>query len=214
MSRQMARRLGAALAAALLAAGALAQEPGRGLEGEALVEALRAGGHTIYFRHAATDWSQSDRVRAAGDWTSCDGAEMRQLSEAGRAAARRIGAAIRKLEIPVGRVLSSEYCRAAETARLMDLGHVEATRDIMNMRASGYMGGREAVVRRAQGVIATPPPEGTNTVIVGHGNLMRAATGTYASEGGSGIYAPTPGEDPGFELVGRLSPDDWSRLAE
>jgi len=111
-------------------------------------------------------------------------------------------------------VLSSEYCRAAETARLMELGPVETTRDIMNMRAAGYMGGREAVARRARRVIAEPPPEGTNTVIAGHGNLMRAATGAYASEGGSGIYAPRPDSERGFELVAELSPRDWFRLAE
>jgi hypothetical protein len=74
--------------------------------------------------------------------------------------------------------------------------------------------GREAVIRRAQRVLAQPAPEGANVIIVGHGNLMRAATGAYASEGGSGVYAPRAGSEPGFQLVGRLSPDDWMRLAE
>jgi hypothetical protein len=40
---------------------------------------------------------------------------------------------------------------------------------------------------------------------------MRAATGAYASEAGSGVYAPLAGSEPGFEL---LAPDDWMRLAE
>jgi hypothetical protein len=35
-----------------------------------------------------------------------------------------------------------------------------------------------------------------NVVIVGHGNLMRAATGAYANEAGSGIYAPAPVASP------------------
>ena len=30
------------------------------LEGRTLMEALRKGGYNIYFRHAATDWSQND----------------------------------------------------------------------------------------------------------------------------------------------------------
>ena len=215
MTRHLAARACAALAAIVLAWGAPAEDlPAQDLTGPALVEALRGGGYTIYFRHAATDWGQADRVREAGDWTSCDPGEMRQLSDEGRATAERIGAAIRALEIPVGRVLSSEYCRAAETARLMDLGPVETTRDIMNMRAAGFVDGREAVVRRARGVLAQTPPDGTNTVIVGHGNLMRAATGAYASEGGSGVYAPDPAAEHGFELVARLSPRDWVRLSE
>jgi phosphohistidine phosphatase SixA len=170
------------------------------LAGEALVEALRGGGYNIYFRHAATDWSQNDRVEEAG--------------ETGRATARRVGDAIRALKIPVGKVLSSEYCRAAETARLMDLGLVETTRDIMNLRAMEHVGGREAVIRRARRILSGPPSPGTNVVIVGHGNLMRAATNAYAGEGGSGIYAPRPGSNEGFELVAELSAGDWTRLAE
>jgi phosphohistidine phosphatase SixA len=202
--------LGALVLIACAAPGAAAS----GLEGKALVEALRGGGFNIYFRHAATDWGQEDRVELAGDWTSCDPAEMRQLSAQGRATARRIGDAIRALGVPVAKVLSSEYCRAWETARLVDLGPVTRTRDIMNMRVAAYVGGREAVVRRAQRVLAQPPPDGANVVIVGHGNLMRAATGAYASEGGSGIYATRAGSERGFELVAELSPDDWTRLAD
>lgn len=190
------------------------EAPGEMAVGPALVEALRDGGYTIYFRHAATDWRNDDRLEKAGDWTSCDPARMRQLSEAGRETARRIGEAIRALAIPVGRVLSSEYCRAAETARLMALGPVETTRDIMNMRAAAFVGGRAAVVRRARRVFSRPPPAGTNVVVVGHGNLMRAATSAYAAEGGSGVYAAAPGGEPGFRLVARLAPDDWMDLAE
>ena len=190
--------------------GSAAQE----LEGEALVEAVRRGGYNIYFRHAATDWGQSDRAEKAGRWASCDPDEMRQLSSAGRATARRIGEAIRALDIPVGKVLSSEYCRAAETARLLDVGPVETTSDIMNMNAAELVGGREAVVERARRVLSEPAQAGRNVIIVGHGNLMRAATGTYAGEGGSGIYVPAPESETGIKLVGRLSAEEWTQLAE
>ena len=61
------------------------------LAGGGLVDALRQGGYTIYFRHTATDWSGEDQVIAEGYWKSCDPGKMRQLSDAGRAQARRIG---------------------------------------------------------------------------------------------------------------------------
>jgi len=209
------RRAMASLGALLLiAVGGASGAAGEELEGEALVEALRGGGYTIYFRHAATDWSLDDRVEKAGDWLSCDPKKMRQLAPEGRETVRRIGEAMRALRIPVGKVLASEYCRAWQTARLMDLGPVTRTRRIMNMRAVAHAGGREAVIRRARSVLAEPPPEGTNTVIVGHGNLMRAATGAYAGEGGSGVYAPRADSAQGFELVAELSPEDWLRLAK
>jgi phosphohistidine phosphatase SixA len=139
---------------------------------------------------------------------------MRQLSPERRTIARRIGDAIRAIGLAVAKVLSSEYCRAWDTARLLDLGPVTRTRNIMNMRVVDYAGGRDAVIRRAQHVLAQSTPEGANVVIVGHGNLMRAATGAYASEAGSGIYAPRAGSEPGFELVARPTPDDWMRLAK
>ena len=209
------RRLSGALLVVLVGmAVATPSAPAAELKGKALAEALQDGGYNIYFRHAPTDWGQHDRVEAAGDWTSCDPAKMRQLSSEGRATARRIGDAIRALGVPVAKVLSSEYCRAWETARLLDLGPVTRTRDIMNMRVVAHVGGRDAAIRRAQRVLAQPPVEGANVVIVGHGNLMRAATGAYASEGGSGVYAPRSSSEQGFALVARLSPSNWMRLAD
>lgn len=210
---------GALLAAALLTPGGLltlaaapaaAASAAPPLQGEALVEALRAGGYTLYFRHAATDWSNGDNVTGDGAWTSCDPACMRQLSDAGRETARAIGAALRRLAIPVGRVLSSEYCRAAETARLLGVGEVRTTRRLMNLRAAEYVGGREAAVARARAVLSQPPQPGTNTVLVAHGNLARAATGAYPGEGGAAVFTPTAD---GFTLVAELTAQDWSALA-
>jgi len=187
----------------------LAQQP---LSGRDLVDALRQGGYVIYFRHAATDWSQDDRVTAEGGWTSCDPQRMRQLSDQGRAAARRIGDAIRRLDIPIGRVLSSQYCRTRQTAQLMDIGPVVPTLAIMNMRVADMVGGPEAVVERAQRELGRPPKPGTNTVLVAHGNLMRAASGAYTGEAGAGIYAPLGGKE--FQLVGLLLPEQWQQLAD
>jgi len=183
---------------------------GAGMAGQELVEALRSGGYNIYFRHAQTDWSQSDRIDKPGDWTSCDPARVRQLSEEGRETARVVGDAIRALAIPVGRVLASPYCRAVDTARLMDVGSVEITTDVMNLRAAEYVGGRDAVVETARRLLATPPPSGTNTIIAAHGNVARAATSVYPGEAEGVVFRPDAG---GFAFVGRLAPAEWTRLA-
>lgn len=206
-------RLGCSLAAAILIAAAAPAAMTQELSGSALVEALRGGGYNIYFRHTATNWNQDDNVKAAGDWRSCDPQRMRQLSPEGREMARRIGAAMTTLRIPVAAVLSSEYCRAAETARLLNLGPVEQTPDIVNLRSAEFAGGNEAAVRRAQAVLSRMPEAGSNRVIVGHGNLMSAATGVYAGEGGSAVYRPEPGGGRGFEVVAKLSAEDWEKLA-
>jgi len=63
-----------------------------------LVSALKQGGYVVVFRHVATDDSQKDIYPFDFD----DMKAQRQLSEKGREMARQIGAAVKKLGIPVG----------------------------------------------------------------------------------------------------------------
>ena len=204
--------VGALLLACLLTTvGGGAVQP-TSLDGKALVEALRAGGYNIYFRHVATDWSQSDDVRDRDDWLDCDPARMRQLSDAGRADAIAIGDALRRLEIPVFEVLASPYCRTRETARLMAVGPVASSIDVMNLRAAQYFGGRAAIVASARQLLASTPQPGSNRVIVAHGNVAREATPAYPSEGEGLVFKP--GDDGDFTLVGRIETKQWARLLE
>ena len=181
------------------------------LEGLALVESLRKGGYNIYFRHAATDWSQNDQVSKAGDWTSCDPNKMRQLSEAGRKTAGIVGEAIRALQIPIGQVLASPYCRTVETARNMKLGPVEKTTDIMNMRVAGYFGGTSAIAARTNGRLSMLPPAKTNTVLVAHGNVLVTATDVYPQEAEAIVFRPEGNGT--WTFVARISPQEWALLA-
>src|SRR6476646_2482852 len=102
-------RFGALLVGLLATELDCAQQP---LAGSTLRDALLAGGSVIYFRHAATDFGQSDD-RMSG-YEDC--AQQRNLTERGRGDARAIGAAIRRLRIPVTTVLASPFCRTRETA--------------------------------------------------------------------------------------------------
>lgn len=160
------------------------------LTGKALVQELRAGRYNVYFRHAATNWSQSDHIREAGDWTSCDPSQVRQLSDEGRRSARAVGRAMRALKIPVGRILASPYCRTVDTAKLINLGRVETTTDIANLRVAAYFSGRDAIAKCAQARLTTPPVNSMNTVLVAHGNVARHATQVYADEGEGIVFRP------------------------
>jgi len=190
---------------------AAAQTPPE-LTGRDLVAALRNGGNNLYFRHVATDWSQSDDVRQADDWLDCDPARMRQLSDSGRADARAIGDGMRRLGVPVGEVLASPYCRTMETARLMKLGPVAASSDVMNLRAAEYFGGRAAIVATARRLLSSPPPPGSNRVIVAHGNVAASATPAYPGEGEGLVFRPAGGGE--FHLIGRVAPGRWAELVE
>jgi len=205
----MSRSMILGLLALHFASGAGAQGDGP-LSGEALLEALQGGGYNLYFRHAATEWSQGDQVRVAGDWTSCEPERMRQLSDAGRRTSKAVGEAMRTLGVPVGAVFASPYCRTVETARLLAVGPVQTTTDVMNLRSADYVGGRGTVIMRARARLAMSPEAGTNNIYVAHGNVARAATEVYPGEGECLVFRPH--EASGFVFVGRIPPEEWQRL--
>jgi phosphohistidine phosphatase SixA len=160
--------------------------PLRGEEDRAaLVEALREGGYVIYFRHARTDFTMPDSDR----FNLADCSTQRNLSEDGRADARAIGEAFRALRIPVGAVLSSEYCRTRETAELA-FGRVEPTRDLTSRVATMTPEEEAERIEALRRLLATPPAPGTNTVLVGHQFNLQDATGVTIAEGEAAIFAP------------------------
>ena len=76
--------------------------------------ALQEGGYVIYFRHA--DTGPASPEPAPVDLQRCE--TQRNLNEHGRNQARQIGEQFRRLRIPVGEVLTSEFCRCWQTAEL------------------------------------------------------------------------------------------------
>jgi phosphohistidine phosphatase SixA len=135
-----------------------------------------------------------------------DCATQRNLTDAGRADARAIGAQLRRLGIPVGRVLASPYCRTMETGRLI-FGQAEVSVAVRGGPADDS-GDR---YRELRALLATPPPPGTNLGIASHGNPYRAVVGTaYLQEGEAAVIEPLG--NGAFRVVARVTKDDWSAL--
>lgn len=78
-------------------------------------QALAAGGCALLLRHAQTDPGVGDPPGFRLDVCST----QRNLSEAGREQARALGAALRTRGIAFDEVLSSQWCRCLDTARLV-----------------------------------------------------------------------------------------------
>ncbi|HEY9763007.1 MAG TPA: histidine phosphatase family protein [Trichocoleus sp.] len=74
----------------------------------------------VLMRHAIAPGTGDPPNFRLGDCST-----QRNLSEAGKAQARRTGQAFRDKRVPVRQVLSSEWCRCLETAELLNLGTVE-----------------------------------------------------------------------------------------
>ena len=118
---------------------------------------LQQGGYVIFFRHAATDHSQKDTDLK--DPTNC--AAQRHLDDKGREQARIIGEGFKSSKIPVGKVLSSQFCRCTNTAKIA-FGKVETIIDITSIQGVTP----EERLRRIASIrklLNTPPKAGTNT---------------------------------------------------
>lgn len=81
---------------------------------------LRTPGHIILLRHSNAPGSMPE----SNDMDFKDCSIQRNLDDAGRAQAARIGDEFRKHKINKIALYSSQYCRALDTARLMKLGPV------------------------------------------------------------------------------------------
>jgi hypothetical protein len=208
LHRTMNRRCAAAVAAMAfsLVAGARSSspDPAHALEGAALVTALRAGGYTLYFRHTATDFSQSDRAMTAYD--EC--ASQRNLSEAGRMQAREIGESIRAMKLPVGEVIASPFCRTMETGRLM-FGRAQPSTVVR-----GYEGTNVANADYSKliALLASAPKPGTLRMITSHGNPFRAIAGPPHLEEGEAAVLRGNGKE--FVVVARIKREDWALLRQ
>jgi phosphohistidine phosphatase SixA len=172
------------------------------LSGVALVEALRDGGYIFYFRHAATDFSQTDTDRQ--NLENC--ATQRNLSDTGRADSQRIGEAIRALGIPIGEVLASAYCRTRQTAELA-FGRATVSNDILSPYSGDPGTLKEALLKR----LATGVPTGSNLVLVAHQRNLSDAVAITLAEGEAAIFQPGVGKD-GYTLIARVRVADWVTL--
>jgi phosphohistidine phosphatase SixA len=174
------------------------------------IAAVRGGGHVIVFRHGATHQDQAD----TDPLNLANVAKQRQLNDQGRALARTIGEAMRKLKIPVGQVHTSMFYRAVETGTLLGFGAVTSSADVSEggQVVTPIENNRRAHALRK--LAATPPPPGTNGVIVSHKpNIMDAFGKDWfdVREGEASVFRPDGAG--GFTLVARVQAADWSKLA-
>ena len=177
-----------------------------------LVSALKQGGYVVVFRHGATDESQKDIYPFDFD----DMKAQRQLSEKGRDMARQIGAAVKKLGIPVDEICTSRLNRAIETGKLLsgkDVRPVDALTDSGAGSASAMAnpgGGNAKAGLALRELVNAAPKAGTNTFIVTHKTNIADAFGKEASdvqEGEAFVYRSGGSAPAAF--VTRVKPAFW-----
>jgi len=199
----------AMLTGCLLAVCALAQTPSAP-DDKALAAALRNGGFVILVRHGATFADQADT-----DPFHLDNiAAQRNLNDNGKALAKAFGESLRKVGIPIGRVYTSQFNRAYETAVLAGFKNIEKTVDLTE---GGLVVSPNENNRRADALrkmLAVAPAPGTNILLVTHKpNIVDALGKDWfdVKEGEASIFRPENGH---YVLFARVQMADWSRIAE
>jgi broad specificity phosphatase PhoE len=174
-----------------------------------LADALRSGGLVIVVRHGATFPDQADT-----DPLNFDNiAAQRNLNDKGKALARAFGDALRQAGIPIGKVYTSKYNRAYETAVLAGFKDIEKTADLTE---GGLVVSPNENARRAEAfrkLLATAPAAGTNSVLITHQPNIVAALGKDwfdVKEGEASVFRP---ENGGYTLLARVQMDEWARIA-
>jgi len=166
---------------------------------DALWTALKAGGHVVLVRHAATTGGAGDPPGFRLE----DCATQRPLTEEGRTQARKIGQRFRTEGIAIGKVLSSEWCRCRDTAALMDLGPVETAATFNN--AFTLRERVDDLEAGAREIIAAWISPGA-MVIVTHGANIRPLTGIDPAEGGMVVIRPDSASASKLRVMGQIPP--------
>ena len=168
---------------------------------------LRKGGYVLYIRHASTDFGGNDANMKSYE----DCASQRNLTDRGRDEARAVGAHIRRLGIPIGKVYASPFCRTVETAMLA-FGKAEKTQEVRGGPVRTDDPKRYDALRK---LLATPPARGSNNVVSSHGNPYFAVFGApYLAEGEVAVVRPGRIDNTGarFAAVARIPLGEWGSL--
>jgi len=159
-------------------------------------DALQRGSHVILLRHATTTPGVGDPPGFKLDECST----QRNLSDDGRAEARKLGEAFRARKIAVERVLSSPWCRCIETARLVFDATPETSVALSNL--FGQPENRDKQVAELRNLVSSFKGRG-NLVLVSHGSTIAALTGVMPEQAEMVVVRP---EGSGkFSVVGRLN---------
>jgi phosphohistidine phosphatase SixA len=180
----------------LFGIGAIAVAPRVPAQQPALWTELQAGGLAILLRHAQTEPGLGDPP----GYRLSDCSTQRNLSDEGRRQAARIGAALAAGRASVEQVLSSQWCRCLDTARLAFPGvQVEpfpALNSFFDDRSA-----EPAQTRQVQARIATITAPANIVLVTHHVNIL-ALTGVAAGAGEAVLVRPAAS---GPRVVGRLA---------
>lgn len=185
------------LVALLAAVPCLALLPAHASAADAWAE-LTQPGAVVLFRHAT-----APGIGDPAGFRLNDCSTQRNLDDKGRAEARRLGEQFRSRKVTVGAVLSSQWCRGRETARLAFGSEAVKDEPAFNSFFSRSAGISEQQTAQARAILARWRGPGT-LVVVTHQVNITALTGAYATSAEGVVLRPAA--DGSLKVVGSITP--------
>jgi len=182
-----------ALAALLVAALAL-PAAAAARDGADAWAALKEPGTVAIMRHARAPGGGDPAGFRLGDCST-----QRNLDDAGREQARRIGRAFRDNGIKVDRVLTSQWCRCRDTAELLDLAPVEAFPALNSFFEDRSTRDQQTAAVRD---FLADAPDSEKLVLVTHQVNITALTDVFPSSGE--VVVIEVGEDGAVDVHGTV----------
>ena len=166
-----------------------------------LIKAIQSGGYILYMRHAMTEHSTKDsRINT---FESCG--KQRNLSEQGRKQAAIIGQAVKTLNVPIGKVLSSPFCRCKDTAKL-SFGQYSVDPNLQFSMSKDKAESKRLGDYLFQ-LMKKSTIDSTNLVLVGHTSNLRDGLGVWPQP--EGVITVFQKRDGKIFFKGKITPNDW-----
>jgi len=174
------RRVAGLLLAVLVASSFPNQAVARDLAIWDKLQGANPKGYVLLMRHALAPGVGDPSNFKLGDCST-----QRNLSAEGREDAREIGEWLKRRDIPVLRVESSRWCRARETAELLNIGKVRANRNLDSLFEEADPIGDPRTAKIRKRIINHRQSRGL-LIMVGHFVNISALTGVGV-ESGEGV---------------------------
>lgn len=178
-----------------------------------LFRSLRDGNKVVIFRHAAADVGADQNLSTTPEWwKSCDSKLARQLNAQGIKDAANTGKTLRLLDLPIGRVISSEFCRSFTSAEQMATGLPIQQLNELNLYMASEMNRCDITLKLA----ANQPRDTRNTLFITHTGIIANQPDCVSLNklqwGDAAVF--TLNENKTINYMGIIPVKDWTDLVK
>lgn len=165
------------------------------------IRLLQSGGHIMVMRHGATDHSQKDLDRSLEP----DCSKQRDLSDQGREEMRYMRRSLIALQIPIGKVYASPYCRTRHTAEEAFVEY-QVDPDLQFSISKDSVEAKRLADYLYRSILSANPGS-ANSVIITHTSNIRDALGIWPKPEGAVLVIQN--KESGMIYRGVIKPYEW-----